>query len=111
MASVVANDGPGIPQAEVLANKFGLTPSQARLVIHLTAGKSLRSSAEALGVKYETVRTCLKSVFQKPGTHRQAELVLTVFQATRHLNLPAVPAAIAARELRTTVKNGRGTPI
>ena len=94
MPSVVAIQGRGVPREDFLKNRFGLTPSQARLVIHLTAGHSLRSSAKALGVKYETVRSYLKWVFQKTGTHRQAELVLTVFSAmTADPKAPALPAS------------------
>jgi hypothetical protein len=65
MQSVVANEGPGIPQADFLENRFNLTPAQARLVIHLTAGKSLRSSAEALGVKYERYAAILSRFSRK----------------------------------------------
>ena len=111
MPLVVAIEGREIAQADFLEARFGLSPAEARLVALLIAGASLRSCAKALGITYETARTYLKSVFYKTGTHRQAELVLTVFQAMNHLNLPAVPAAIAAQELRTTMKNGRGTPI
>jgi DNA-binding CsgD family transcriptional regulator len=89
MPSVVAVQGRGIPQADFLEKRFDLTPAQARLVSHLVAGASLDSSAKALGIKYETARTCLKSVFQKTGTHRQTELVLTVFRAMSHHNRPA----------------------
>jgi DNA-binding CsgD family transcriptional regulator len=103
MASVVANEGREISQADFLQDRFDLTPSQARLVVHLVAGSSLRSCAKALGIKYETARGYLKSVFQRTGTHRQAELVLTVFHAMSDPNFSAVPAAIAAQELRTTV--------
>jgi DNA-binding CsgD family transcriptional regulator len=98
-------------QMAFLQNRFDLSPAEARLVVQLITGASLRSCANTLGISYETARSYLKSAFIKTGTHRQAELVLTVFQAMSHPNLPAVPAAIAAQELRTTVKNGRGTPI
>ena len=101
MVSVVADEGPEIPQADFLKNRFGLTPAQARLVVHLTAGHSLRSSAKMLGVKYETVRTYLKSVFQKTGTHRQAELVLTVFTAMSDDPKPsALPASSPRNDSR-----------
>ena len=99
------------PQADFLAIRFDLRPPEARLVALLFEGASLRSCAEALDITYETARSYLKSAFQKTGTHRQAELVLTVSQATSHPNLPAVPAAIASQELRSTVKNGTGTGI
>src|SRR5262245_18902994 len=96
-----ANREREILQADVLKTRFGLNSAETRLVVLLFAGASLRSCAKALGIQYETARTYLKSVFQKTGTHRQAELVLTVFQAMNHPNLPAVPATIAAQELRT----------
>src|SRR5262245_15705202 len=99
-----ANKEGEIPQADFLETRFGLRPAEARLVALLFAGASLRSCAKALGIQYDTARSYLKSVFQKTETHRQAELVLTVLQAMSDPNLPAVPAAIAAQELRTTVK-------
>jgi DNA-binding CsgD family transcriptional regulator len=108
MPSVVARRE--IPQADFLEKRFHLTHAEARLVVHLVQGTSLKSSAEALGIKYETVRSYLKSAFLKTGTHRQAELVLRVFQAMSDPNPPAVPAAMSAQELRTAVQNGRGTP-
>jgi DNA-binding CsgD family transcriptional regulator len=64
-----------------LKNRFDLTPAEARLVIDLVTGTSLKSSAKARGVSYETVRRQVKSVFRKTGTHRQSELVLTVIRA------------------------------
>jgi DNA-binding CsgD family transcriptional regulator len=91
MQSVVANEGGGIPPADFLEDRFDLTRAQARLVVHLVAGASLRSCAEELGIKYETARSYLKSAFLKTGTHRQAELVLTVFHAMGDSNPPAVP--------------------
>jgi DNA-binding CsgD family transcriptional regulator len=103
MPSVATIEGREIPQADFLEDRFHLTRAEARLVVHLVQGTSLKSSAEALGVKYETVRSYLKSVFQKTGAHRQAELVLRVFHAMSDSNPPAVLAAMAAQELRTAV--------
>ena len=99
MPLVVVNDGREIPLADFLEDRFHLTRTEACLVGQLVQGTSLKSSAEALGVKYETARTYLKATFQKTGTHRQAELVLRVLHAMGDPNLPAVPAAIAAQEL------------
>ena len=98
------NEDREIPQTDFLASRFHLTHAEARLVVHLFQGTSLKSSAHALGIKYETVRSYLKSAFLKTGTHRQAELVLKVFHAMSDPNPPAVPAAMAAQ----TVQNGRG---
>ena len=88
---VVAVQKRGVPQEDFLEKRFDLTPAQARLVAYLVAGASLRSCAEELGIKYETARSYLKSAFLKTGTHRQAELVLTVFHAMSDSNSPAVP--------------------
>ena len=109
MPAMVANEKER--QADFLEDRFDLTAAEARLVVHLVAGASLRSCAKALGIKYETARSYLKSAFIKTGTHRQAELVLTVFQAMSHPNLPAVPAARTAQEFPTAMQNGRGTSI
>ena len=89
MAFVVAVRGRDASQEDSLKKRFNLTPAEARLVVYLVQGTSLKSSAQALGVTYETARTCLKSVFQKTGTHRQPQLVLTVFRAISHHNRPA----------------------
>jgi DNA-binding CsgD family transcriptional regulator len=89
MPSAVANEK--IRQADFLEDRFHLTHAEARLVVQLVQGTSLRSSAQALGVKYETVRSYLKSAFLKTGTHRQAELVLKVFHAMGDSNPLAVP--------------------
>ena len=70
-----------MPQAAFLQAEFGLTPAEARLVLRLVAGDSLRSSAKTLSIGYETARTTLKSIFQKTGTRRQAELVIVIIHA------------------------------
>jgi len=68
-------------QTACLQNRFNLTRAEARLVVHLATGLSLKSSAKVLGVGYETVRRHIKSAFLKTGTHRQAELLLIVIRA------------------------------
>lgn len=52
-----------------------LSGAETRLVGELLAGGSLREISERLGVRYETARSQLKSVFGKTGTRRQSELV------------------------------------
>ena len=66
---------------ELLRRHFGLTPAEAKLALHLAAGETLRSAEAKLGMTYETARTHLKSIFQKTGTCRQAELVVTIVTA------------------------------
>src|SRR5262245_23452622 len=70
---------------QVLGTTFNLTPTEARIVAHLMTGASLRSCAQALGFKYQTVRTYLKSVFHKTGTHRQAQLILIALSAMKNI--------------------------
>ena len=74
-----------MPQTAFLKNRFGLTPAEARVVLRLLSGDSLRAAAKALGVQYETVRTHLMSIFQKTGTRRQAELVILVIRSLSEL--------------------------
>jgi len=66
---------------ELLRCHFGLTPAEARLAVHLAAGETLRSAEAKLSIRYETARTHLKSIFQKTGTCRQAELVVAIVTA------------------------------
>jgi DNA-binding CsgD family transcriptional regulator len=66
---------------DLLQHHFGLAPAEARLAVHLVAGETLRSAAVKLSISYETARTCLKSIFDKTGTCRQAELVIVILTA------------------------------
>jgi DNA-binding CsgD family transcriptional regulator len=59
----------------VLRQLFGLTPAEAALADLLCGGERLADAASALGITQNTARAQLKSVFQKTGATRQAELV------------------------------------
>lgn len=61
-----------------IPDSWQLTPSEARVVTHLAAGRSVTEIARVLGVGRETVRTLLKRAMAKAGVHRQVELVLRV---------------------------------
>ncbi len=65
-----------------LAPAFGLTPSEIALCRRLLLGESVVDAAEQLGITQETVRTRLKTIFQKTGTSRQAELILLLASAS-----------------------------
>lgn len=58
-----------------LAALYGLTRAEARLAAKLADGMSLEDAADALSVSINTARSHLKTVFQKTGVRRQAELV------------------------------------
>lgn len=61
--------------AELLQRLFGLTPAEARLAAALVSGASLKTAAEAIGIKGGTARSYLKTIMSKTGTNRQADLV------------------------------------
>lgn len=62
-----------------LMQQFGLTAAEARVVKCLTNGShNLNACSEKLGLSIHTVRTQMKSVFEKTGTGNQIELIKRV---------------------------------
>ena len=57
---------------------YGLTPAEARLASLVVDGHDPASAARALGVSANTVKYHLKTVFDKVGVGRQADLVRRV---------------------------------
>ncbi len=72
ITSMVASSSPAPSLLQAL---FDLTPAEARIASQITEGKSIEQISLATGLSQNTVRTHLKSVFQKTGVERQAELV------------------------------------
>jgi len=66
---------PASPDIGLLCGLFDLTPAEDRVARAFAEGHSVESSAAALSISPETVRTQLKRVMAKTGTSRQAELV------------------------------------
>jgi len=64
-----------VPSPDVLMGLFDLTPSEARLAIALTAGRSVKDASEDSGVTVKTSQTYLERIFAKTGTHQQSQLV------------------------------------
>jgi DNA-binding CsgD family transcriptional regulator len=58
-----------------LAERYRLTPAEARLAAHIGGGGSVAAYAAGYEISVGTVRTHLKAVFAKVGVHRQADLV------------------------------------
>jgi DNA-binding CsgD family transcriptional regulator len=54
---------------------FGLTPSEARLLLGLSNGQTLKQYADDSHVTQNTVRTHLKSLFAKTKTSKQSDLI------------------------------------
>ncbi len=63
---------------ETLKSVYGLTQSEAELLLRMVHGETLAEVSEARGVTMHTVRAQLKSVFAKTDTNRQASLIKKV---------------------------------
>ena len=74
LAGVPAEAIPRLDRA-LLANIFGLTAAEAGLAQELLSGDPLARVAGRLGVSENTIKTQLQSIYEKTGTHRQAQLV------------------------------------
>ena len=58
-----------------LRELYGLTATEARMAVALLDADRLQDIADRFGVSLSTIRIHLQRVFEKTGTHRQAELV------------------------------------
>ncbi len=75
------DDDPAI-DPHLLRGMFGLTPSESRLAAALASGLSLEATAEREGWTLSSARSYLKTVFDKVGVSRQADLVRVVLRNT-----------------------------
>lgn len=66
---------------EHLMMLFGLTRTEAALTLALLHGQGLEWASRHLAIGMNTARTHLKRIFDKTGTHRQAELVRLVLRS------------------------------
>lgn len=107
-ALIAAPPDAGTQVLNVFRQTLGLTLAEARLAARLRFGLSLKEAAAELGISVNTARNQLKSIFEKLGVNRQADLVrhLTELAAlaarirTGHHN---VSATVTAAERRTIV--------
>jgi DNA-binding CsgD family transcriptional regulator len=63
---------------QLAAKLFQLTAAEQRLLAFLGKGVTLSEAADLLGVKPNTVRSQLNSVFAKTGRNRQSELLALI---------------------------------
>ncbi|WP_240760929.1 helix-turn-helix transcriptional regulator [Mycolicibacterium sp. CR10] len=63
------------PALALLRRLYHLTEAEAQVALRLMHGEDLKRVAEELSISHTTVRTHLQHVFDKTGTHRQAQLV------------------------------------
>ena len=86
LVSVTDPEGATVPHEASIAEAFALTPAEAKLTRLLAEGCSLTEAATRLGVRRETARTRIKTIFEKTNTHRQAELVRLVLTSVAGLS-------------------------
>jgi DNA-binding CsgD family transcriptional regulator len=70
-----------LPTLKYLAHLYNLSPAELRVAEALVAGKSPENYATEAAVSMNTVRSQLKNLFNKTGTHRQSELVALLSRA------------------------------
>jgi DNA-binding CsgD family transcriptional regulator/PAS domain-containing protein len=73
-AVFVAPIGQALPQSDALIGLYGLTPSEARVLLQIASGKRRAEAAALLGMSDHTAKTHLERVYDKTGTKDQAEL-------------------------------------
>lgn len=64
-----------LPRSEALVEWFGLSPTEASLAIELANGADVAAIAERRRLSTLTVRTHLRTIFEKTNTHKQQDLV------------------------------------
>jgi len=74
----------------LLTQCYGLSPAEAKLAAALLRGQAPGDYAQTHGVSNNTVKTQLKQVLAKTGTHRQSELIQLL---TTAFGMRAAPAS------------------
>jgi len=64
-----------------LRHRFGLTGAEAKLTAEILKGDGIAAAARRRGISAATAHTNLSSIFEKTGTHRQAELIRLLLDA------------------------------
>ena len=87
-AVVFVSDPESSPRSppEILSALYGLTAAEARLAWLVVTCDSLSAAAEQLGISIATARTHLRSIFNKTGARRQAELVALILRSPAGLD-------------------------
>ncbi|QHS10320.1 helix-turn-helix domain-containing protein [Sinimarinibacterium sp. NLF-5-8] len=74
------------PSQEQVQRLFGLTRMESQLAMLLTEGQTLDEAAETMGVRRNTARTHLRSIFCKTGVTRQTMLVRLLLNSVLSLS-------------------------
>jgi DNA-binding CsgD family transcriptional regulator len=81
--------------ADLVRKLFKLSPAEAQLAVSLCAGRTLEEIAAERGRALSTVRSQVRSLFDKTGTNRQTDLVSLLL---------ASPACFLAKEHREPIR-------
>jgi DNA-binding CsgD family transcriptional regulator len=65
-----------------LRRRFDLTSMEAAFAAEILRGDGRRAAALRCGISDATAKTHLSNIFEKTGTHRQAELILLLLGAS-----------------------------
>ena len=60
--------------------RFGLTDAELGVLVQLMEGHSAEEICIKLGITLNTVKTHLKSLFQKTNTRRQGEIIAKAYK-------------------------------
>jgi DNA-binding CsgD family transcriptional regulator len=66
---------------QLLKQRFGLSTAETRLTLLLMTGRTVRESAEVLGITEGSARQYLGRIFNKTDVHRQVDLIRMVGDA------------------------------
>lgn len=74
---------PMAPDPFLIGEVFELSPAEAQVAVRLVEGQDVETIAAERGVSVGTVRTQVRSLLDKTGTHRQVDLVLRLARLER----------------------------
>jgi DNA-binding CsgD family transcriptional regulator len=75
IVTVIDRDLDGRRRQENLCRRFDLTSREAAFAAEILRGDGRKAAARRCGIEDETAKSHLRNIFEKTGTHRQAELV------------------------------------
>ena len=70
------------PPGAAIAELYGLTPAELRVLLAITQGHTAQAAAAILGVSLTTVKTHVQHILHKTGTNRMTDVVRMVAQAS-----------------------------
>ena len=89
----------GSEDSELLQAVFSLTPAETNIAVDLANGRHLDDICADLGIKKNTARAHLRSIFLKMGLTRQVEMVHALSSSVIPLGRPAPAPAIEPDEI------------